>query len=105
MDTMFHIAIEGFRRKDHYSEKLVDALITKTIPIYWGCTNIGDYFNEKGMIQSDSVDGIIEICNMMTPEIYERLLPLVNDNYESALKVYRYEDILRDAMMKALLIN
>ena len=105
MDTMFHICIEGFSRKDHYSEKLVDALITKTIPIYWGCTNIGDYFNEKGMIQSDSVDGIIEICNMMTPEIYERLLPLVNDNYESALKVYRYEDILRDAMMKALLIN
>lgn len=102
MNTMFHICIEGFKREDQYSEKIVDALITKTVPIYWGCTNIGSYFNDGGLIQVDSVDRIIEVCNMLTPEIYDRMLPLVNDNYETALKVYRYEDILKDAMMRAL---
>ncbi len=102
MDTMFHIAIEGFKRKDHYSEKLIDALITKTVPIYYGCTNLVDYFNTNGVVEVDNVDGIIEVCNMLTPEIYYRLLPLVNDNYETALKVYRYEDILKDAMLRAM---
>jgi hypothetical protein len=103
MDCMFHICIDSYKCKDHYSEKLIDPLITKTIPIYWGCTNVGDYFNEQGIIQVDSVDDIINVCNQLTPDVYDRMLPLINDNYESALKVYRYEDILRDAML--LLIN
>jgi hypothetical protein len=102
MDCMFHICIEGFKRIDQYSEKLIDSLITKTVPIYWGCINIGDYFNEQGIIQVNSVDEIIDVCRILTPEVYERMLPVVNDNYELALKVYKYEDILRDAMIKAV---
>lgn len=101
-DSMFHICIEGFQRQDQYSEKIIDALITKTIPIYWGCTNIGEYFNEQGIIKVNSVNEIIEVCNQLTPEVYERMLPLVNDNYETALKVYRYEDILEDAILRAM---
>lgn len=101
-DSMFHICIEGIKNSYHYSEKLIDALITKTVPIYWGCTNIGEYFNESGIIQVNSVDEIIDVCNQLTPEVYERMLPLVNDNYETALKVYKYEDILRDAMLRAM---
>jgi hypothetical protein len=77
-------------------------LITKTVPLYWGCTDIGTYFNDNGLILVESVDEIIEACNLLTPEVYERFLPVVNDNYELGLKVYKYEDILRDAMIKAL---
>ena len=102
MDCMFHICIDSYKRKDHYSEKLIDPLITKTVPIYWGCTNLGDYFNEQGIIQVDNVDEIIEVCSQLTPEVYERMISLVDDNYNSALKVYRYEDILRDAMIMML---
>jgi hypothetical protein len=102
MDCMFHICIDSFKREDHYSEKLIDPLITKTIPIYWGCTNLGDYFNEQGIIQVDTIDEIIKVCNKLIPETYKRMLPVVNDNYESAIKVCRYEDILREAMLKIM---
>jgi len=101
-DCMFHICIEGFKNEYYYSEKLIDCFITKTIPLYWGCTIIGEFFNEYGMIIVDSVNDIIHACNQLTPAVYERLLPLVNDNYESGLKVYKYEDILKDAMLRAL---
>jgi len=101
-DCMFHVCIEGFKHDHYYSEKLIDCLITKTVPIYWGCTIIGEYFNERGMIIVDTVDDIINICNQLTPEAYERFLPVVNDNYESGLKVYKYEDILKDAMLRAM---
>ena len=30
------------------------------------------------------------------------MLSNVNDNYELGLKVYKYEDILKDAMLKCL---
>ena len=58
---MFHIVIEGFKNDHYYSEKLIDCLITKTVPIYWGHTEIGKYFNEMGMIQVDSASDIISV--------------------------------------------
>ena len=30
------------------------------------------------------------------------LYQCINDNYERGLKVYKYEDILKDAMLRAL---
>ena len=105
MDTMFHICIEGFKNEWHYSEKIIDPLITKTIPIYWGCTEIGKYFNECGIVQVNTVDDIIKVCNQLTPETYERMLPLVEDNYEIAVTVCRYEDILRESMKNILKIS
>jgi hypothetical protein len=101
-DCMFHVCIEGFKNEYYYSEKLIDCFITKTIPLYWGCTIIDEFFNTNGMIIVDNVDEIIRACNQLTPAVYERLLPLVNDNYESGLRVYKYEDILKDAMLRAL---
>jgi hypothetical protein len=101
-DCMFHIVIEGFKNDHYYSEKLIDCLITKTVPIYWGHTNIGKYFNGYGILTVDTVDEIIELCNKLTPDYYEYMLPIVNENYEAGLKVYKYEDILKDAMMRAI---
>lgn len=104
-DCMFHICIEGFKNSYYYSEKLIDCLITKTVPIYWGCIEIGEHFNQYGMIIVDTVDEIIETCNSLTPEVYKRYIPLVNDNYEYGLRVYKYEDILKDSMLRALKIE
>jgi hypothetical protein len=101
-DCMFHVAIDTYKRKDHYSEKLVDALITKTLPIYWGCTNLSDYFNISGIFTVDNVDQIIYILNQCTPALYYDSMESVNDNYNRGYAVHRYEDILREAMLKAI---
>jgi hypothetical protein len=101
-DCMFHLCLEGFKNSYYYSEKLVDCLITKTVPIYWGCTIIDEFFNANGIIQIDTIDEIINVCNRLTPEAYERFKPVVDDNYLLGLGVYKYEDILKDAMLKAL---
>jgi len=101
-DCMFHIVIDSYKRENMISEKLIDPLITKTIPIYWGCTNLSDFFNPQGIVEVDSVNDIIEKTNSLTPEFYYTSLAVVNENYEKALKCYRYEDILRDAIIKVL---
>jgi hypothetical protein len=101
-DCMFHVCLEGFKNSFYFSEKLIDCMITKTVPLYWGCTEIDKYFNECGFVIIESVDDLICKINALTPEIYERLLPLVNENYELALKHYKYEDILKEAMLRAL---
>ena len=102
-DCMFHIAIDSYKRKNHYSEKLVDALVTKTVPIYWGCTNIGDYFNKAGILEINSVDDIIWCCNNLTPEDYEMFTPFVEENYNRGVEESNYGKILERRIKECLL--
>lgn len=82
-NTMFHIAIENSNYNNYFTEKLLDCFVTRTIPIYVGCPNINDFFNTNGIIQAkgDSYD-IIEICNSLSPEIYNQKLEAIEDNYK-----------------------
>jgi hypothetical protein len=85
-DSMFHIAIENTSIANFFTEKLIDCFQTRTIPIYYGCPNIGEYFNTAGMFRAANVNEIIEICNQLTPEIYDRMFPALNDNFERSNK-------------------
>jgi len=84
-DSQFHICIENSRQKNYFTEKIVDALITKTVPIYWGCPNIGDFFNLDGIIVVDSVDDLLAKVNSLTEETYASLHQAVEENYNKAL--------------------
>jgi len=44
----YHICIENYVTKDYFSEKIMDPLLSNTVPIYLGCENIDNYFG--GMI-------------------------------------------------------
>lgn len=80
-DSMFHIVIENCSIANYFSEKLIDCFQTKTIPIYWGCTNIGEYFNLKGIIVVKSIDQIMNVCTNISDDYYECLLPYIEENY------------------------
>lgn len=80
-DSMFHIAIENTSIANFFTEKIIDCFQTKTVPIYYGCTNIGDFFNDAGIVQVNSIDEIIEVCNEVSSELYEWSLPLLEDNF------------------------
>jgi len=50
-EYMFSIALENARYRTYITEKILDCFATGTIPIYWGAPDIGDYFNEDGIIK------------------------------------------------------
>ena len=85
-DSMFHIAIENIAIANFFTEKIIDCFQTKTVPIYYGCRNIEDYFNTVGMFRVNNINEIIELCNLLTPELYERMLPALEDNFERSNK-------------------
>lgn len=80
-DNMFHIVIENEYLNNWFTEKIMDCFQTKTIPIYWGCPNIGQWFNGDGIIMVSSVDEIIEACNALTPDIYTKKIKELEENY------------------------
>ena len=46
----FSVVIENIREPNYFTEKIVDAVLCEAVPIYWGCPNIGDYFDPACMV-------------------------------------------------------
>lgn len=88
--SQYHIVIENEKHKNYFTEKLIDCFQTKTIPIYYGCPNIGDFFNEKGILTFNDLDGLVNICNRLNEDNYSELQDYINENYELSFK---YSDL------------
>lgn len=57
----FAIAFENVSHDGYVTEKIVQAFAAKTIPIYWGDPNIGEYFNEKAFINCHSFNSFEDV--------------------------------------------
>jgi hypothetical protein len=88
-DYQFNIAVESSKEKSYFTEKLIDPLLTKTIPIYWGCPNIEEFFDTRGMIIFNSFEEYIEKINKIDETTYESMKPYVEKNYNLALEYGR----------------
>lgn len=55
-DYRYHIAIENHSGRHHWTEKLADAFLGMTLPFYYGCTNVTDYFPAESFIPIDIHD-------------------------------------------------
>jgi hypothetical protein len=89
--SQFHIAVENCSIKNYFSEKILDCFISKTIPVYYGCTNIEDFFNIKGIITFDKVSECIDKCNSLNEDDYEKMLPYVEENYKKAKQFLNWD--------------
>jgi hypothetical protein len=83
-NAKFHIACENQVMTNMYTEKILDCFRTRTVPIYYGCTNLDKYFNVNGVLQFDTIEKFEYIVNNLTPEYYDRMQPYVEENYQRA---------------------
>lgn len=100
-NSMFHLAMENTSTPNYFTEKLLDCFLLKVIPVYWGCSNISNYFDPRGIIQINNTDknktkselisnaqNIIKTLNSLTPDDYYSRLPYIENNYKIA-KMYQ----------------
>jgi hypothetical protein len=101
---MFSVCPENTAQRNYFTEKILDCFVTKTVPVYWGCPNIGDYFDIRGIIQVDGIQDLVNKLNSLTPELYQEMLPYIESNYIAASKYSQTEkmgnDRFRDAVIK-----
>ena len=83
-DSMFHVAIENTSIKNYFSEKLTDCFRSRTVPIYYGCRNVEEYFNPNGILRVGDVSEMVKTCNRLNPDVYQKMLPYIEDNYKRA---------------------
>tara|TARA_Y100000591_G_scaffold333177_1_gene374361 strand:- start:5277 stop:6158 length:882 start_codon:yes stop_codon:yes gene_type:complete len=104
-DYMFQIAIENVKREFYFTDKILDCVITGTIPIYWGPKNIGNFFNPKGILQFNTPDDLKEILNNLNEDKYYEMLPYVKENYEAAKYYMIQDDFFYEIIKKGLQKN
>ena len=85
-EYQYFITPQNASQDNWFDDKIIDALIAKTIPLYWGCPNIGDFFNVDGILRFRTYDELIYLLNGLTPDYYERHFDAVQDNFERAMK-------------------
>jgi len=84
-ESMFHVCVENVKQDNWYTEKIGEAFCTKTLPIYWGCPNIGEYYDERGIITFNTEEELLHILNHLTPEDYHDRKKYIDHNYQIAL--------------------
>jgi hypothetical protein len=84
-DYQFVISPLNASHDNWFDDKLGDPLISKTIPLIWGCPNLGNFFNMDGIIKFDTIPEMLERLSELTPDYYEKHLDAVMDNYHRAM--------------------
>ena len=68
IDYEYSVVLENSQQTNYFTEKLADALLSWTVPLYWGCPNIIDLFpkNSYHVINTNHdkpIDEIKELIN------------------------------------------
>ena len=89
-DYMFSIVIENSKYDSYFTEKILDCFVTGTIPVYWGTSDIGKFFNLDGIILYDDNFDI----SSLSLELYNSKMDAIKDNYNRALNYEMAEDYI-----------
>jgi len=95
----FHLAIENHVAPHHWTEKLADAFLGYTVPFYYGCPNVFDYFPEESVIPIDIEDfegALRTIRSSLTMDEYRRRLPAVIEARRRVLERYNLPGMIHD---------
>jgi hypothetical protein len=87
----FSIVIENCKEDYYFSEKLIDCFLCGTIPIYYGCPSIGNFFNSKGILSFTTLEECLSILDKISVSMYEEKMPYIQENYEKAKKYIHFK--------------
>lgn len=102
LEHKFTLAFENTAYPGYTTEKIIDAFLAGTIPIYWGDPAITQHFNAKAFIQCREGEPIADVVQRIktineSPECYEAMLrePIFTPGAGEALQEERLIEFLK----------
>ena len=89
-DYMFSVGIENAVYDTYFTEKLTDCFACGTIPIFYGCKGVTEYFNEDGIIFLDDDFDL----SVLTKDLYYSKIDAIKDIFERSINFPVAEDYL-----------
>ncbi len=87
----YHVAIENHVGQHHWTEKLADAFLGHTLPLYFGCPNLSDYFPEDSFLRIDIQDAAAAadlISRAVADDLYSQRLPAIREARRRVLEEF-----------------
>lgn len=89
----YSLAIENYCCRDYWTEKIADCFLSWTMPVYYGCTNILDYFPAESMLIIDPRNGeeaLNKINAAMEAGRWEKNLSAIKEARDLVLNKYQF---------------
>jgi hypothetical protein len=105
----YHLCIENSKQINYFTEKIIDCFNSMTVPIYWGCPNIAEYFDINGIIilkSNDVLDIITEINAINIKDFYDKNFFYIKKNFELCKNYIDYpNNIIKTLNSNKLLVG
>lgn len=98
--SKYSIVVENDKRDNWITEKIIDCFASKTIPIYWGCPNISDYFNINGIITFDTLEELEQILNNLDESYYNNCIDIIEENFELSKFYWNFQERIKTIVQK-----
>jgi len=102
-DYYFSVSIMNSKIDNFFTEVLVDNFRLGTVPIFWGCPNIGEYFDERGIITFDTMEDLDDILSKLTVKDYIDRLDYIKKNFIISKEYISTDDIIANTIIKNIL--
>lgn len=87
----YHVAIENHVAPHHWTEKLADSFLGATLPFYYGCPNVTDYFPAESLVPINIFnfeETLATIQKAIRENWYEQRLPAILEARRRVLEDY-----------------
>jgi hypothetical protein len=92
-DYAFSVVVENAREDWYFTEKLIDCFSCGTIPIYWGCPDIGRFFDIRGMRIFEDISELEFVLGGLDMDLYQQINQRsIISNFHTAMDYQCCED-------------
>ncbi|MEP1646753.1 glycosyltransferase family 10 domain-containing protein [Rhodopirellula bahusiensis] len=84
----YHLSLENVCEPNYWSEKISDAFLGYSLPLYAGCTNIENWFDPDSyvMLDLDDIDGSVkQVQQILDSDLYSQRLNAIRRSRETVL--------------------
>ncbi len=99
----YSLAIENSSRPYYWTEKIADCFLCWTVPIYYGCTNLEEYFPAESFIRIDITrpqEALGRIKDVLDHDNWEKRLPALNKARRLLLDKHQFFPYFADQISK-----
>jgi hypothetical protein len=95
----YTLAIENYADKNYWTEKIADAFLCYTMPIYYGCENIEDFFPKGSFIKIDihkPTEAIEIIKNALKNDLWKKNIGAITEARNLVLNKYQFFPFVKE---------
>lgn len=97
-DYCYSISVMNIKNNNFFTEVLVDNFRLGTVPIFWGCDNIGDYFDINGIITFNTIEELDDILKNLSFETYNKKMEYIKNNFLISENYLSTDDLIANVL-------